>query len=263
MPSSNLFAKSGIFQARLILASGVALLLAGGCNNSCFVGVINPPNNSLTVVASAPPPACSLSQTMTAVKVVGNMAPICADCTASQQVSHVYLYLSGIELHPSEVADENSPDWQELAPDLAKQPRLVDLAEESALHALAMPFEVTGHVPAGRYYQLRLRFATAADSQSATAEFSAANPCAASGHGDCLMSADGSIHALEMRTGNEYFHAQATYPLDVRPGRLNQIDMQLRPEWLLRQTSAGTVELAAFVQGEVVGVANLPIDALN
>ncbi|HEY2117770.1 MAG TPA: DUF4382 domain-containing protein [Candidatus Acidoferrum sp.] len=263
MPSFSQFAKSGIFQAGLILAPGVVLLFAGGCNNSCFVGVINPPNNSLTVVASTPPPVCSLSQTMTAVKVVANMVPSCANCAASQQVSHVYLYLSGIELHPGTVADENSLDWQELAPDLAKQSRLVDLAGEPASHAFAMPFEVTGHVPAGTYYQLRLRLSPAVTSRSQSAESAGANPCAASGHASCLVNADGNVHALQAVDGHEYMSVQLNSPLDVRPGRLNQIDMQLRPEWSLRKTSAGSVELAPFIQGEVVGNSNLPIGALN
>lgn len=262
MPFLSQFAKSGIFQAGLILASGVALLFAGGCNNSCFVGVINPPNNSLTVVASTPPPACSLSQTMTAVKVVTNMAQGCANCATSQQLSHVYLYIGGIELHPGAIGDENSPDWQELAPDLAQQPRLVDLAGEPASHAFGMPFEVTGHVPAGTYYQLRLRLSQAVTSQSQTAEYAGGNPCASSGHTSCLVNAAGNVHALQTVDGHEYLSVQLISPLEVSPGRLNQIDMQLRPEWSLRKTSPGSVELAPFIQGEVVGNSNLPI-ALN
>src|SRR5260370_11410521 len=42
-------------------------------------------------------------------------------------VQHIFLTLRGIEAHPSMMADEDSPGWQELAPDLAAHPLQLDL----------------------------------------------------------------------------------------------------------------------------------------
>jgi hypothetical protein len=260
MVSRHGFPNSG--SSALVLLA--VLFFVAGCNNSCFFGVVNPPNNSITVIGgNAPPPACSLSQPMTTVKVAGNITPACVNCASSQQVSHVYLYLSGIEFHPGVVADDNSPEWRELAPELAKRAQLVDLVDDAGSVDLTPRFDVSGHVPAGTYYQLRLHLAQAAPSPGENADSSRENACATHMSSSCLISADGSSHALSSLSGTEYMHVQATYPLDMRAEHLNQIRIQFRAEWSLRKTSTGTVELAPFVQGEVVGNANLPLGALK
>src|SRR5271167_1042134 len=139
MSSPSQFRDIGSFRMMRSIPCMLLLSFVVGCNNACFVGVINPPNNSLTVSSSNPPPACSLAQPKAAVKVVAHLALACSFCSTSGQVTHVHLLLSGIELHPRAVADDNSSEWQELAPDWDRQPQWVDLGEQLTSSEVALP----------------------------------------------------------------------------------------------------------------------------
>jgi hypothetical protein len=252
MLSSGRLAKSAIFRPHSVLILFAAMLFVAGCGTSCFVGIINPPNNSLTLPAGTLPPVCSSSQPMAALKVVGSMAAACTDCATAQEWSHAYLYLGGIELHPGTVADENSPDWQELAPDLGQHPRFIDLIENAQRQDMVLPLEVTGDIPSGTYYQLRLHLARVLHSESQTEELSAANRCAVTARANCLVNADNSNHVLRTLDGDEFLSVQMTVPLEVRVGHLNQIRIQFRPEWLLQRNASGAIELSPVLHGEVV-----------
>src|SRR5271165_714586 len=159
MSSPSQFTDNGTFRVMLSLPCVLLLGIVAGCNNSCFVGVINPPNNTLMVSINNLPPACSLAQPKVAVKVVAHLAQACSFCSSSRQVTQVHLLLSGMELHPSAVADEDSSDWRELVPDWARQPQWVDLGDDLASSAVALPLNGTEQISAGTYYQLRLRIA--------------------------------------------------------------------------------------------------------
>jgi hypothetical protein len=127
-------AHPGTFPVTALLTCAVLLVNAVGCN-SCFVGVSNPANNSPTVttVNGNPLPAClPLPPPTIAVKVVAHLAQACAGCSASLQVTSVHLLLSGMELHPGAAPDENSSEWQELAPNWVQRPQWVDLVEDPA-----------------------------------------------------------------------------------------------------------------------------------
>ena len=111
MSSPSRFADPGSSRVTPFLVFVVVFVIVAGCNNTCFVGVINPPNNSLIVSTGNPPPACALARPMAAVEVVAHLARTCADCSNSRQVTLLHLLLSGMELHAGTVADENSPEW--------------------------------------------------------------------------------------------------------------------------------------------------------
>ena len=100
----------------LFLMCAVLLVIPVGCGNICFVGFFNSNNNSnsSTVLVGGVSPACSLPRSTIAVKAVAHLVHACTGCSTSHQVTHLHLLLSGLELHPAAVADENSPEWQEL-----------------------------------------------------------------------------------------------------------------------------------------------------
>jgi hypothetical protein len=241
--------ESGLIRRGVFCVLAIPLILMAGCNNTCFVGVVNAPNSGLLVAGGSPPPACSLNQTMAAVQVTANLAPVCADCSASQQVSHVHLAISGIELHPGAVADENSPEWQELSPELAQQPRWVDLTANSASNALAGALNVSGKIPAGTYYRLRVRLAEA---YSLNREQLSATHACGSARGSCVIKANGDIHSLQTLDNQPYVRVELASPVDVRAGKLNQLQIEFNAEWAMRNSSGGVMEVAPLLRGRVV-----------
>ena len=98
-----------------------------GCGDSCFVGFSNNGNGGLIVKVANPPPSCSLSQVHGAMSVVALKSSLCETCTAATRVEHVFVTLRGIQLRPGASEDARSPNWLELAPHLAKEPRQIDL----------------------------------------------------------------------------------------------------------------------------------------
>jgi hypothetical protein len=117
-------------------------------------------------------------------------------------LQHVFVTLQGIEAHTSAVAPDDSPDWEELAPDLAREPKQVDLMAE-----LANSCPTNGipgaRVSAGAYRQIRLRLAP---SRATSGEaFLAQTACGELGP-HCAISPDGQIHPLTFGEGTLLVH---------------------------------------------------------
>src|SRR5260370_22333350 len=184
----------------------VVLLLcvaASGCASFCASGFVNGSTNNITVsntscpltkatgtvmvqigAASAPPadsaafprplasprasPGASASELLVASPgALPSALPNSALQGAfTNNVQHIFVTLRGIEAHPDMVADEDSPAWQELAPDLSAHPVQSDLLAPLApakttgdSRSLGLPAGAIGPatVPADEYRQLRLR----------------------------------------------------------------------------------------------------------
>lgn len=175
------------------------------------------------------PSVCSPKQTTAAVEVVAEVAPPCTNCTAAQQITHVSLAISGVQFHPGFIADEDSPDWQELAPRLARNPQHADLVVDPVSHQFVLPLTVAGHLTAGHYYQVRLRLAATSS----------------------LQSADGRFHALTSPDHNSYVTLQFAAPFIVSSDRANELRLELYPEGGLSKSSAGTLESAPALRGQL------------
>jgi hypothetical protein len=249
MSSPSRFAHPGTFRATPFLICVAELVSLAGCNNTCFVGVINPPNNSLTVSTGNPPPVCSLARPMAAVKAVAHLARTCTDCSNSRHVTRVHLLLSGMELHPGAVAEDNSPEWQELAPDWARQPKEVDLRGDPTSSDLSPPLNVTGQIAAGSYYQLRLRLA---QSSSQHAEQLHGESHCSSVEESCIVTTDGSVHPLQTPDGQPYLRVEAMSPIDLRTDQPNRLRIELRLEWVLQIPSNGVLGVTPLLRGRVI-----------
>lgn len=162
-----------------------------GCRNSCFVGVSNNGNGSVIVKAGDPPPVCSLSQANGAVRAVALKSPVCESCTASARVEHVFVTLRSIQLCPSATADPNSPDWLEIVPHLANEPRQIDFMGRSMPEILVE----SAMIPAGNYRQIRLQFL--ADSPANAEKLPADNACGQT-RWNCIVMADGHVEPLHL-----------------------------------------------------------------
>jgi hypothetical protein len=129
-----------------------------GCNNTCFIFTSNPPTGTINVRAGDPKPTCMLTRANGAVRVVTRTASPCESCSSSTRIAHVFVSLRGIEVHPSAIADDASPDWQELMRQLPGRPPQFDLVSATSRGA-PLPLGQVATIPADAYRQLRLRFA--------------------------------------------------------------------------------------------------------
>ena len=244
------FGRRVTFRVALLLLCVAVLLPAAGCGNTCFVGFFNPNNNSTTMPGGNLSTSCSLPAPTVAVKTVAHLAHACAGCSPSRQVTHLHLLLSGIELHPSAVAEENSPEWQELAPDWAQRPQWIDLVIDPASNDAALSPIVTGQIPAGTYYQLRLHLAEPASQH--IGEPHAESRCSSVNTTGCVVTADGGSYPLQTPEGHSYLRVEAVSPIDLRSDPSNSLHIELRPEWALQVSSAGLLDVLPLLRGRVV-----------
>lgn len=245
------FEHSGTFHVTLCLICAVLLVIPVGCGNTCFAGFFNPNNNSnsSTVFVGGVPPSCSLPRPTIAVKAAAHLVHACTGCSASRQVTHLHLLLSGLELHPAAVADEDSPEWQELAPDWALHPQWVDFVEDPASNDPALSSIVTSQIPAGTYYQLRLHLAQ--PSSQHVEQLHAESHCS-SVEASCVVTADGSFHSVQTLEGHPYLRVEATFPIDLRGDQPNLLRIEFRPEWALQFSSTGVRDVLPLLRGRVV-----------
>jgi Domain of unknown function (DUF4382) len=243
------FVKSILIRRGMFCTCVILLMYTAGCGNTCFVGIVNPPNNGVLVAGGSAASTCSLNQTMAVVKITADLVPMCTNCAATQQIAHVHLAVSGIELHPGAVADENSPEWQELAPDLAQQPRSIDLAANSTSRDLEAALNVTGKISEGTYYQLRIRLA---EVSSLNAEQLSATKFCGSMRGACVVNAAGAVHPLQTLDDLAFLRVELESPFEVRAGQLNHLHFEFSPDWAMRNSSRGVMELAPLLRGRVV-----------
>jgi hypothetical protein len=144
----------------LILGFPFAISLSG-CNETCITITSNPPNGNINIQAGDPKPSCTLTVAKAAVSVITRTVSTCSSCAPANQVRQIVLNLRGIELHPGAIADNSSPDWQEVLPGTSPRALQFDLGSgPSSPGALDSHQAIAPAVaiPAATYHQLRLRF---------------------------------------------------------------------------------------------------------
>ena len=126
-----------------------------GCSNYCFVFVSNPGGSIST---SSNTPSCQLNTATGTVSLRVTASP-----TSSAQatplpttIQHIFVTLRGIEATPSTIPNDDSPNWRELAPQLASQPEQLDLLAQCAESCEQNTFGDVA-VPADAYRQIRLQ----------------------------------------------------------------------------------------------------------
>ena len=178
---------------RNAFASAVIFAAFGlvGCGTTCYSGFIN---NGFVLTVASPASTCTLNQAKGAVHTAVVKTASCESCTAGARVEHIFVTLRGVQLHPSTVADHDSPDWVEIAPQLAEEPRQIDLIGGSGVEILAE----SSMIPAGSYRQVRLQFVGdfAAGDERAVVD----NVCGATRR-NCMVLGDGRVEAV--RWGGE------------------------------------------------------------
>jgi len=177
----------------LLLALPLFGILLIGCNNACFIFTSNPPAGTINIKAGDPKPACMLTTANGAVRVLTHTASACSSCSASSRIAHIFVSLRGIEVHPSAIANDASPDWQELMPRLRGQPLQFDLVSAAANREDRLPLGEGAAIPANAYRQVRLRFVP--NQPTSDDPVPESNACGGTGF-NCVMSEDGRTYPL-------------------------------------------------------------------
>jgi hypothetical protein len=217
------------FLSAVVVFACLALASCGG--TTCVAGIFANGNGVIFVKNSTPPPVCPLSTGMGMMNVTAAKSQICENCTASSRPEHIFVTLKSIQLHSVFPDSPGNPQWLELAPQLLREPRQIDLLSDSTPEILVQ----SASVPAGTYRELLLQFLpdTPADLDVLPAE----NSC---GHNrrDCMLMADGRVVEFHF-TGNgdsselllplQYNGSSA---LAVVPGATVDIGFTLQPQQL-------------------------------
>jgi hypothetical protein len=166
-----------------------------GCSNYCFVFVSNP-GGSISTSSNAP--SCQLNGATGTVRLRVAASPTpepqAAPTPIPTRIQNIFVTLRGIEATPSAIPNDDSPNWRELAPQLATQPQQLDLLARCADSCDQYQNTFAGvAVPADAYRQIRLQLAP---NQPATDEpLPQENACGSVGF-NCVMTADGGIRPL-------------------------------------------------------------------
>lgn len=189
-------------QPRFVPLCGACLLLCFvliGCGDTCFVIVGIFPNTT----SATNPPTCNLGAGNGTITVGINSVRPSSAAPMSPNLEHVFITLRGIEAHPSALAAEDSPDWQELAPELASEPVQIDLmaATDSGASCISR-LTHKSIVRASVYRQIRLRLVS--DQATSGDPLAHHNECSGSGF-NCVVDINGHARALALKNGAHDF----------------------------------------------------------
>jgi hypothetical protein len=230
------------------------LLLFGtwlaSCNNTCFSFTSNPPIGTLNIKVSDPKPSCQFATANGVVRVLVHTASACTLCSESSRIAHIFVSLRGIEIHPNANAEDTSPDWQELVPQLSSQPVQLDLVSASSDPGTRVSLGDGVAIPADTYHELRLRFVP---NQPAFEEpVPGKNECGRAGF-NCAVSGDGQIHLLLLdRAGPELLITSekiAGDSLFVFPDDNSDLVIELDAVWSLASFGGEHVHLRPLLIG--------------
>jgi hypothetical protein len=189
MPRSNSLRRAIKASRRFFLITLILPLALIGCDtNSCILIVSNPGSGGGTISGNGP--NCSLNSMTVSMRMASSLPPLAPE--GQPRIQHVFVTLRGIDANPSATADENSPNWQDLAPNLAKEPVQIDLLSHPA-DSCEPNISARVSVPANAYRQLRLRlFSNQLDASDPVLE---QNSCGSAGF-NCVVTSDGNIKPL-------------------------------------------------------------------
>ncbi len=177
----------GIFSVVVLAAAALAVV---NCGNTRFEFVSNPPTGTVSVSISDPP-SCAVP---------------------NGPFEHVYISIRSVQAHISSNADDHSPGWQELAPQLVSQPVQVDLLGSVKNGCVLAQLGSNSSLPVGDYQQIRLLLVSNSPAPGTPLPASIPNPCGTEGF-NCAVLNDGSIRELELSS-------QANTGLKIPPGQI-------------------------------------------
>jgi hypothetical protein len=173
---------------QLVLFATLFCLAFMGCENFCVSGVINPGGGIVAGTGTSCPAPKQTGNVM--LQLNSSFTP--AASSWPSDVQHIFVSLRGIDALPTHPVGDDSPAWQELAPDLVTQPTQVDLMARAAdsCGPSAFPDAV---IEAGVYSQVRLRLVP--NQPEASEPVPVENACGRIGF-NCIVAANGAMRPL-------------------------------------------------------------------
>lgn len=152
VPRVSNFIRKYVLEFALFCVAAPSLLTLSSCGgDSCFIATWNFPGPISTGNKS-----CGLNTGTGNVTVRFATADVSSAGPIAPNLLHVFVSLQGIEAHQDAGASESSPGWEELAPDLLKEPLQIDLMAHAAQSCASNPLG-RALITAGAYRQIRLR----------------------------------------------------------------------------------------------------------
>jgi hypothetical protein len=173
-----------------------------GCGDSCVIFVSNPGGGGGTL--SGGTPTCSFSPMNGKIRLRFSSSVAAPKSGGQAEIQHIFVTIRGIEATANAFADDESPDWKELTPNLAAQKVQLDLLAQSGESCGGNSFE-SAAIPADTYRQIRLSLSPnqPAESDSAPQE----NSCGSAGV-NCIETSDGEIRPLVLNS--KFFQIQVS-----------------------------------------------------
>jgi hypothetical protein len=229
----------------VLLAMLFLSLDLSGCNNTCVVFISDPGGT-----ISGNTPTCSLNEAKGNIRVRITSSLALPANGESARIEHIYVTLRGIEANPNAIADDDSPNWQELAPKLARQPAQLDLLARSGdTRELDTPEYVA--IPADAYRQIRLRLSP--NKANAGESVPEENFCGSVGL-NCVVTSEGSIQPLVL--------ASKDSQIEISPGHIAGGFFRLLPETTVNLEIEFNPQSSVFISaGEAVRL--LPVFAVE
>ena len=163
----------------------ISAVIGVSCGGSTKVGGTLP---GTVVVSISDPPSC--------------MPP-------NGSFTHVFVTVRSVQAHIDPNASDDSPGWQELAPQLASNPMQIDLFSPAQTNCVLAQLG-SASLPVGSYQQIRLLLVS--NNPAASAATPSTNACAGNGF-NCVVLSDKSIHELLLSS-------QDNTGLKIPPGQI-------------------------------------------
>jgi Domain of unknown function (DUF4382) len=226
-----------------------ACVVLASCGTTCVAGIFANGTGIIIVKNSTPPPACPFSTGMSTMNVTMIKSRICETCTTSSRAQHIFVTIQSVQLHSVFADSPNNPEWLELAPQLVREPRQIDLVGDSTTTILVQ----SAVIPAGTYPELRLRFVPDPSDVILTE-----NSCGPK-RKNCMFMADGRRQELHF-TGNDDdpelllpLQYNGSTALAVVPGETVGLRLTLQP----KQVSSVSPSEGWQIQYVLVGSASV------
>jgi hypothetical protein len=199
------------------------------------------------------PPTCKLGTAGGTLNLQFNSAPASSAGPMAPNLQHVFITVRGIDAHPSAFAPDDSPDWQQLAPDLENHPMQLDLmapststsAPVSTTNSCASPAVRSSRVRADAYRQIRVQLI--ADPPAPDDALPLQNKCAGAGF-NCAVTNDGQIHPLTFASGTQSLHISpqqiANGSFDILPDTETTLTIAFDPNSSLATPAGSAVRIA-------------------
>jgi hypothetical protein len=123
---------------------------------------------------------------------------------------HVWVTIRSVQAHTSATATDNTPGWQELAPQLNSQPMQIDLFSANSTTCVLTMLGSNTALPTGSYQQIRLLLVP---NNGGGGPVPSTNACGNQGYNCVQLHSDGSLHELQLSS-------QANTGLKIPPGQV-------------------------------------------